>query len=49
MLNPMQVRDLASPFVDMKESLEAFYKDPDNQKAYREWYKKKFGHDLEEG
>ena len=46
MLNQSQVAELAQPFVSMREVLEAFYSDPNNQKAYEEWYRKKFGKDL---
>lgn len=42
-LTQHQVNDLATPFVGMLDSITKFYENPDNVKAYREWYLKKFG------
>ena len=42
-LSPEQVTDLARPFIGKVEALNSFYADPQNRKAYREWYKDKYG------
>lgn len=43
-----QVIDLARHFVGIRSELEKFFADPDNQKAYQEWYRKKYGHSVDE-
>ena len=42
-LTQEQVTDLARPFVTMLDAIKSFYADPANKKAYREWYKEKYG------
>lgn len=44
-LTPNQITEMARPFVGMVEALTTFYADPQNEKAYREWYLKKYGHE----
>jgi len=44
-LTPVQITNLAKPFIGMVETLKDFYKNPHNEKAYREWYFKKYGHE----
>ena len=44
-LSQNQIEDLARPFVGMVDVLKDFYKDPQNEKRYREWYMKKYGHE----
>jgi hypothetical protein len=40
-----QITELARPFVGMVGALREFYSDPQNEKKYREWYLKKYGHE----
>lgn len=42
-LENRQITELASPFAKMVNSLEEFYKNPENKKKYKEWYLKKYG------
>lgn len=42
-LTPQQITDLARPFVGMLDVLKAFYADPSNAKAYREWHIEQYG------
>lgn len=44
-LSQNQITDLARPFVSMVDVLTDFYKDPQNEQAYREWFLKKYGHE----
>ena len=46
-LSQSQVVDLAGHFVGIRDELEKFFDDPNNQKAYREWHRKKYGHEPE--
>ena len=43
-----QVNDLAYHFTQMRDSLVEFFDNEDNQKAYRQWYKDKYGKYPEE-
>ena len=40
-----QITELARPFAGMVDVLKAFYSNPQNENAYREWYFKKYGHE----
>lgn len=42
-LKDRQIDELARLLVGMVDSIREFYDNPQNQKAYREWYLKKFG------
>ena len=42
-LKDRQVDELARLFVGMVDSVREFYSDAQNQKAYQEWYLKKYG------
>ena len=44
-LTPAQITNLAKPLVEMVQTLREFYKNPKNEKAYREWYFQKYGHE----
>jgi len=44
-LSQSQISNLAKPIVGMAQAIQDFYKDPQNEKAYREWYLKKYGHE----
>ena len=38
-----QVADLAYHFIEIKDILEKFFDDPENQQAYRKWHREKYG------
>lgn len=42
-LTQEQVIDLAKPFIGMAQTIRDFFKDPAHEKAYREWYARKYG------
>lgn len=42
-LTPWQIENLARPLLGMISTIEEFYKEPQNERAYREWYFKKYG------
>ncbi len=44
-LSTAQIETLAKPFVRMVETIKGFYENPKNEKAYRDWYLKKYGHE----
>ncbi len=44
-LSPSQIANLAKPLVGMVQTIADFYKNPQNEQAYREWYIKKYGHE----
>lgn len=44
-LSSSQITNLAKPIVGMVQTIADFYKDPQNEKAYREWYIRKYGHE----
>lgn len=48
-LSKSQVEDLARPFVGMVDRIKAFYDDPENQRAFREWYLREYGHSAPDG
>lgn len=43
-LSQTQIETLARPLVGMVQTITDFYKNPQNEKRYREWYKQKYGH-----
>lgn len=43
-----QAVDLARHFVGLRSALEKFFADPDNQEAYRKWYREKYGREPDE-
>lgn len=43
-----QAVDLAKHFVGIRKELENFFSNPDNQKAYEQWYREKYGHAVGE-
>lgn len=47
-LTQSQVADLSNHFVGIRDSLEKFFNDPENQKAYQKWYLEKYGKTPEE-
>lgn len=42
-LAPNQVNDLAQTVAWISETIEGFYRNPENEKAYQDWYLKKYG------
>lgn len=44
-----QIVHLARPIVDKTEIIADFFKDPENEKAYREWYYQKYGRYPDDG
>lgn len=42
-LSQEQVNNLARPLVGMMGAIEEFFKDPQNEQAYQDWYCKKYG------
>ena len=48
-LNSFQVADLARPLLGMVDTILKYYKDPAHEKAFREWYQKRYGHEAPEG
>lgn len=42
-LSQEQVNNLARPIVGMVEKIADFFKNPQNEQAYRDWYYKKYG------
>ena len=48
MLTQFQISNLARPILDKLSDIEKFYQDEQNEKAYREWYKQKYGKDCPE-
>ena len=42
-LNTTQITNLARPFVGMVGQIGEFFKDPQNQQAFREWHLSKYG------
>ena len=43
-LTQIQVKDLASTVAGISKTIEAFFSNPENEKAYQDWYFKKYGH-----
>ena len=48
-LTPQQIESLARPFVHMADAITEYYKDPENERKFQEWYLKKYGHPAPEG
>ena len=44
MLSHIQVKDLARTVATISDAIESFYRNPENEKAYQDWYFKKYGH-----
>ena len=43
-LTATQIQDLARTVSIISDTIEGFYRDPENEKAYQDWYFKKYGH-----
>lgn len=48
-LTNAQIETLARPLANMAEIILGFYKDPEHEAAFQEWYLKKYGHPAPEG
>ena len=48
MLSPTQVKDLARTVAIISDTIEGFYSNPENEKAYQDWYFEKYGHHEKE-
>ena len=47
-LNVNHITNLARPFVGMIGQIEEFFKDPQTQQDYREWFIRKYGRSPED-
>lgn len=43
-LSQEQLNNLATPVVSMVDSIAEFFQHPQNEKAYQEWYRTKYGY-----
>ena len=43
-LTPNQIKDLARTVASLSQTIVGFYDNPDNEKAFQDWYFKKYGH-----
>ncbi len=48
-LSQQQVEALARPFIYMADVILDYYKDPEHEAAFQDWYLKKYGHPAPEG
>ena len=43
-LTPNQIEDLARTVASINQTLVGFYDNPENEKAFQDWYFQKYGH-----
>ena len=43
-LSPNQIEDIAQTVAMLSDCIEGFYQNPNNEKAFQDWYFKKYGH-----
>lgn len=48
MLSPNQVKDFAQTVAMISDTIESFYSNPENEKAFQDWYLKRYGHTEKE-
>ena len=48
MLTTQQINDLAQTVAWISDTIEGFYSNPENEKAYQDWYLRKYGHTEKE-
>ena len=48
MLTTKQINDIASTVAMISDTIEGFFSNPENEKAYQEWYLMKYGHTEKE-
>ena len=44
MLTTNQINELARTVASIEQHIRGFYDNPDNERAYQEWYFNKYGH-----
>ena len=44
MLTTNQIDDLARTVASIEQHIKSFYDNPENERAFQDWYFKKFGH-----
>ena len=42
-LTPNQIKDIAKTVASIEQHIVGFFNNPDNEKAYQDWYLKKYG------
>ena len=42
-LTEEQISSLARGIIEQLDSIKEYYKDPENERKYREWYKERYG------
>ena len=47
-LTSNQVNDLAKTVASIEQHIKGFYDNPENEKAYQDWYFRKYGHHEKE-
>ena len=48
MLSPTQIKDLASTVAGIEHHIKGFFDNPENERAYQDWYLRKYGHTEKE-
>ena len=48
MLSPTQIKDIARTVAIISDTIEGFFNNPENEKAYQDWYFRKYGHHEKE-
>ena len=43
-LTSNQINDLAKTVASIEQHIKGFYDNPENEKAYQDWYFRKYGH-----
>ena len=43
LLTQNQIKDIARTVASIEQTIVGFYNDPNNEKAYQDWYFKKYG------
>ena len=47
-LTSNQIDDLAKTVAGIEQHIKGFFDNPDNEKAYQDWYLKRYGHQEKE-
>lgn len=43
-LTTAQIKDIAQTVAFIQDTIAGFYSNPENERAYQEWYLRKYGH-----
>ena len=43
-LTTIQIKEIAQTVAIIQDTIAGFYSNPENEKAYQEWYFRKYGH-----